>query len=265
MSVPTCAQLERTAALELPNSTEANRLDGVICALMVIIFVISQGRFSYWAYNSMQHSTHDDNSLTPHKIRVGVVNATSASAAFLITIALPAQWIRNAILKRDIVAIRHAATEHCKNAATRCVSECRKLEFRVTTATKVPSDIVVRATGFALAAAFLLASCTVTFHASTRLIGRTTTTTAQSPERHKKSRFAVKVLDNEALVNKDDDDNEEHCVVCLGELSEMTACELRCGHRFHKRCIEKWLRKASRPCCPLCQKVVQRVHADDEV
>ncbi len=252
----TCLAIERIAKKHLPDAKEASRLDAGICTMMVMIFLVLQVRFAYWAYNSMRNSA----SRRTQKIRAGMVNALSASAAFFIAIALPAHWVRNAMLKRNFVAVEYAANEcKAKNIAAECASQC--LAVKQKSVPVLPPDTAVRATGFVLAAAFLVASCTVTIHASSRMLVTTTASVrGQSRgEERKKRRYVLKVL-SEDDVTMDD----EHCVVCLGALSEMRACELQCSHRFHKRCIEKWLRKAKRPCCPLCQMVVPRVEYDDE-
>ncbi len=251
-----CLTIERIAKKHLPDAKEASGLDAGICAMMVLIFLIAQVSFAHWAYHSMRNSALR----RTQKIRAGLANALSASAAFFFAIALPSHWVRSAILKRNFAAVEYAANEcKAKDVAAECASQC--LAVKQKSVPVLPPDIAVRATGFALAAAFLLASCTVTLHASS---GTMVTTTASSMgqnrgEERKKRRYALKML-SEDDVTMDD----EHCVVCLGALSEMRACELQCSHRFHKRCIEKWLRKANQPRCPLCQMVVPRVEYDDE-
>ena len=62
------------------------------------------------------------------------------------------------------------------------------------------------------------------------------------------------VLKTLFLVNEDD-----NCTICLEPLEEYDYLkifamkdgkEYGCGHVFHKKCIRKWLEKAS--ACPLC-------------
>ncbi|KAG6402438.1 hypothetical protein SASPL_134631 [Salvia splendens] len=50
------------------------------------------------------------------------------------------------------------------------------------------------------------------------------------------------------------DSNE--CSVCLSELAAEECCELAsCGHAFHRRCVERWLKGYSLT-CPLCRDTV---------
>ena len=58
--------------------------------------------------------------------------------------------------------------------------------------------------------------------------------------------------------DKDDDstgraDVDDKCCVCLAGMREDQALrELpRCGHRFHDKCIGKWLK--AHPTCPVCR------------
>ncbi len=43
----------------------------------------------------------------------------------------------------------------------------------------------------------------------------------------------------------------EECAVCLEPLTRNKR-ELRCGHRFHKRCLRDWLRRGGLS-CPMCR------------
>ena len=46
------------------------------------------------------------------------------------------------------------------------------------------------------------------------------------------------------------------CSVCLSELAAEECCELvGCGHAFHRRCVERWL-KGYKLTCPLCWATV---------
>ncbi|NWZ81376.1 DZIP3 ligase, partial [Poecile atricapillus] len=47
---------------------------------------------------------------------------------------------------------------------------------------------------------------------------------------------------------------EDPCAICHDELSR-DCCELECGHHFHRKCIQRWLKQHSST-CPIC-----RVHA----
>jgi len=47
--------------------------------------------------------------------------------------------------------------------------------------------------------------------------------------------------------------HREDCPICLNPLLRGT--EVRCGHTFHARCIEKWLRRNST--CPICRNILR--------
>lgn len=47
------------------------------------------------------------------------------------------------------------------------------------------------------------------------------------------------------------------CSICLHSLGHTRNTEeLRCGHKFHKRCIQQWLRNS----CPLCRAPTTEPH-----
>ena len=46
--------------------------------------------------------------------------------------------------------------------------------------------------------------------------------------------------------------NHEACTICLEEPDE--CIQLKCGHIFHKECINKWLPKNKT--CPNCRKIM---------
>ena len=48
---------------------------------------------------------------------------------------------------------------------------------------------------------------------------------------------------------------QEDCPICLETLNWYNRCRLaQCKHKFHKKCINKWLSKNKT--CPLCRKTV---------
>ncbi|KAL1547045.1 RING-type E3 ubiquitin transferase [Salvia divinorum] len=50
--------------------------------------------------------------------------------------------------------------------------------------------------------------------------------------------------------------DSDECSVCLSELAGEECCELAaCGHTFHRRCVERWL-KGYVSTCPLCRAEV---------
>ena len=53
--------------------------------------------------------------------------------------------------------------------------------------------------------------------------------------------------------------NETQCVVCLGNLVEGDcARRLKCGHAFHRRCVDMWLIATRKNFCPTCVRPVVR-------
>ena len=52
-------------------------------------------------------------------------------------------------------------------------------------------------------------------------------------------------------------ENPQECSVCLENLNE-NVCKLpACNHRFHRKCIAKWL--VDKDTCPMCRTIVQIV------
>jgi hypothetical protein len=47
---------------------------------------------------------------------------------------------------------------------------------------------------------------------------------------------------------------KEECVICLDEV-EIEWRDLECQHRYHKQCIDNWIRVSAR--CPLCMKTIK--------
>lgn len=48
------------------------------------------------------------------------------------------------------------------------------------------------------------------------------------------------------------------CVFCLSDMEEGEEIrEVRCGHVFHKGCLDKWYFKYRRSRCPLCRRYLQ--------
>ncbi|XP_039015352.1 RING-H2 finger protein ATL13-like [Hibiscus syriacus] len=51
-----------------------------------------------------------------------------------------------------------------------------------------------------------------------------------------------------------DKDEEVTCAVCLCEIEEDDEMrELRCGHLFHKDCLDRWLGYSYSSTCPVCR------------
>ncbi len=68
-----------------------------------------------------------------------------------------------------------------------------------------------------------------------------------------------------AKFSSDDDDNltrcgihrhDRDCVICLNPIRAKGRLTLPCGHRFHCRCIRRWLRRSET--CPVCRRAPGR-------
>ena len=59
---------------------------------------------------------------------------------------------------------------------------------------------------------------------------------------------------------EEEKEEKEGCIICLDDISiasissNTNLLKLECGHRYHKDCINTWLKKRS--ICPLCIKTV---------
>ncbi|CAM8929457.1 unnamed protein product [Rhodiola kirilowii] len=53
--------------------------------------------------------------------------------------------------------------------------------------------------------------------------------------------------------------DDAQCSICLGDYQEKEVLRTmpKCGHDFHRSCIDKWLRK--HPTCPICRSPLQDV------
>uniref|UniRef100_A0A915CYV9 RING-type E3 ubiquitin transferase n=1 Tax=Ditylenchus dipsaci TaxID=166011 RepID=A0A915CYV9_9BILA len=48
---------------------------------------------------------------------------------------------------------------------------------------------------------------------------------------------------------------EEICSICLGAVPAFETETLGCKHKFHKKCIERWL--SIKSTCPICRRQMQ--------
>jgi len=48
-------------------------------------------------------------------------------------------------------------------------------------------------------------------------------------------------------------EGDSNCSVCMECMTEHNSRELECGHRFHKKCLNKWKLEGNRT-CPLCRE-----------
>ena len=50
---------------------------------------------------------------------------------------------------------------------------------------------------------------------------------------------------------EDTDGQKEQCVICMEDIKQGTTLKvLNCGHKFHSRCIDRWLKRKAT--CPVC-------------
>ena len=55
------------------------------------------------------------------------------------------------------------------------------------------------------------------------------------------------------VINKNFENNE--CIICLEQmLVDHKVKILDCGHMYHYRCIDEWIKKKKEINCPLCSK-----------
>lgn len=66
----------------------------------------------------------------------------------------------------------------------------------------------------------------------------------------------ISVVSMGGSIQKDPEEDKE-CAICLDVLQDVYP--LVCRHRFHKKCIQTWLREND--CCPMCRKPVDLVFA----
>jgi len=48
------------------------------------------------------------------------------------------------------------------------------------------------------------------------------------------------------------------CSICFNENKKYRNLTCSCGHTFHKKCINKWLKTENT--CPLCRKIINNNH-----
>ena len=60
---------------------------------------------------------------------------------------------------------------------------------------------------------------------------------------------SVKIKKNEDIIGT-------NCLICMDEYKEGTfkRCLPKCKHYFHKKCIDKWLKKNAS--CPVCRDIL---------
>ncbi|XP_034945038.1 probable E3 ubiquitin-protein ligase XERICO [Chelonus insularis] len=52
------------------------------------------------------------------------------------------------------------------------------------------------------------------------------------------------------------------CTICLNEIAVQHVSTQRCGHSFHKKCIQDWQQRGSMvtPTCPNCRTRIDKVY-----
>ena len=56
-------------------------------------------------------------------------------------------------------------------------------------------------------------------------------------------------------------DKQETCVICCEELGKGKHGELKCGHKFHKKCIKQWMEVSAHKDCPTCRERQTNSHS----
>ena len=63
---------------------------------------------------------------------------------------------------------------------------------------------------------------------------------------------------NESILIFNKKNYEEECPICLEIFEELEddslLCTLKCGHSYHKKCVNEWLSKDST--CPSCRTII---------
>ena len=60
---------------------------------------------------------------------------------------------------------------------------------------------------------------------------------------------------NNYIIQNEDKDVTEICSICLEDLKIFRCSITECGHKFHKECIENWIRRDNNS-CPNCRIVI---------
>lgn len=88
------------------------------------------------------------------------------------------------------------------------------------------------------------------------LLSRRSTTgdpRAKKPRGASKAMLEKKTTKRKATASdkEDTDGQKEQCVICMEDIKQGTTLKvLNCGHKFHSRCIDRWLKRKAT--CPVC-------------
>lgn len=70
----------------------------------------------------------------------------------------------------------------------------------------------------------------------------------------KKKKKEIKLTHLVEIVVTQPFDKNETCVICCDELGSKKHGQLKCGHKFHKKCIEQWMEVSAHKDCPICRR-----------
>ena len=76
----------------------------------------------------------------------------------------------------------------------------------------------------------------------------------------KNSQPKVETVDLFEIVVTQPSDKKETCVICCEELGKGKHGELKCGHKFHKKCIKHWMEVSAHKDCPTCRESQANFH-----
>jgi hypothetical protein len=69
----------------------------------------------------------------------------------------------------------------------------------------------------------------------------------------KKKKPKIEIIELFEIINTQPIDRNEICTICYEEIGKGKHGELKCGHKFHKKCISLWMDKSLNKDCPLCR------------
>lgn len=259
MDIRECGRLLATSKTLEPSDFEVGRVDSAICGALFIVFLVVYSGYLRWAWSGRGSNRCASN---------GVLAATS----FYLLLSLPALWLRTTIVWRTHTSVG-IASRRCNSTAIAklCKAECQQVTVKQNSLTADPPSqpIAVQAVGASLAGTFVITAVVLFVLCHFNILSKPQADNSRRSElptdpvrpRRNTDRFVLTALDpasnSNANANVNDNNDDDCCVVCLGELWDARACEVACGHRFHVRCISKWLTTSRRPVCPLCQSDVR--------
>lgn len=64
----------------------------------------------------------------------------------------------------------------------------------------------------------------------------------------------IKIIQLYEIVVTQSSERKNDCVICYQVYGNNKTAILKCGHKFHKKCVKKWLDVSAHKDCPLCRK-----------